>query len=302
MTDNSSSAGTSRSQGPASKIKTFKGQQSKALGAVTAATTGRRGFLLTGATLGAGALLGRAVPGEDKLLRSPGSPAAGPTNADWATLKAKLSTHTLSRPGDSSLISRVGSSPSINSVREESFLNAMLAEAGCQNLTVHMCDTKPYGMLPRVPAYAKSDFVSQRLNPAGIRAVLNGMTHASQIHNGPSGGGAAIAFDALGGAVNRVHPQATAFVHRDALWGIQYSTSWASPGSASGVARAHQWLESYYSDVHPHGNGQAYQNYVDPDLKNWRQAYYGVNYPRLARIKGRYDPHNLFNFPQSITA
>jgi hypothetical protein len=102
MTDNSSSAQTSRSQGPASKIKTFKGQQSKALGAVTAAATGRRGFLLTGAALGAGALLGRAVPGEDKLLRSPGSPAVGPTNADWATLRAKLSTRALSRPGDSS--------------------------------------------------------------------------------------------------------------------------------------------------------------------------------------------------------
>jgi FAD/FMN-containing dehydrogenase len=201
-----------------------------------------------------------------------------------------------------SLINRVGSSPTINSVSEQSFLNAMLVEAGCQNLSVHMCDTMPYGSLPRVPSFAKSDFFSERLSPAALSAVLDGITRASQIHNGPRGGVGAIAFDALGGAVNRVHPQATAFVHRDALWGVQYSTSWTSPASASGVARAHEWLRSYYADVHPHANGEAYQNYVDPDLKNWRAAYYGANYPRLARIKGRYDPTNLFNFPQSITA
>jgi FAD/FMN-containing dehydrogenase len=108
------------------------------------------------------------------------------------------------------------------------------------------------------------------------------------------------AFDALGGAVNRIHPQETAFVHRNALFDIQYSTSWNADATA-GVANAHAWLRAAYHDVHPHANRQAYQNYIDPDLANWRSAYYAGNYPRLSRIKHRYDPHNLFNFPQSIT-
>jgi FAD/FMN-containing dehydrogenase len=86
----------------------------------------------------------------------------------------------------------------------------------------------------------------------------------------------------------------------DALWDIQYSTSW-NEGATSGVANAHAWLRAAYADLHPHANGQAYQNYIDPDLTNWQQAYYAGNYPRLARIKHRYDPANLFNFPQSIT-
>ena len=62
------------------------------------------------------------------------------------------------------------------------------------------------------------------------------------------------------------------------------------------------WITSYYKSVHPHASGQAYQNYPDPSLANWRQAYYGANYTMLSEIKATYDPHDLFKFPQAITA
>jgi FAD/FMN-containing dehydrogenase len=52
--------------------------------------------------------------------------------------------------------------------------------------------------------------------------------------------------------------------------------------------------------MRPWASGQCYQNYVDPDLKNWRQAY-GANYARLAQIKKTYDPTQVFQFPQGIT-
>jgi hypothetical protein len=88
---------------------------------------------------------------------------------------------------------------------------------------------------------------------------------------------------------------------RDSLFLAQYSTSWNEGGSAAGVARQHAWLRSYYTSMRPWASGQCYQNYVDPDLANWRRAYYGANYPRLARIKKTYDPHQVFRFPQGIT-
>jgi hypothetical protein len=187
----------------------------------------------------------------------------------------------------------VGSGPSFVSVVEHTFLSAMLLEAGCANVPVHACGT------PRTPFFAKSDFFTRPLNAAGIRALLRGIERLQGIR-GAAGGGGSIAFDALGGAVNRVKPSATAFVHRDALWLAQYYTSWRSPGSRSGVANQHSWLTSYYNAVHPHASGQAYQNYPDPSMLNFEQAYYGANYARLQMLKSKYDRKPLFTFPQAI--
>jgi FAD/FMN-containing dehydrogenase len=198
------------------------------------------------------------------------------------------------------LYARAGSEPSGLFLREVPYLDAMLAEAGCSGLSVRQCHTGPGGRLAREPAYAKSDFFTRRLSSAGIDVLLDGIENLRGVR-GAGGGAGGIALDAFGGALNRVHPAASAFVHRDALFLAQYTTTWADPGSSRGVARQHGWLRSYYAALHPHASGQAYQNYVDPDLRDWRQAYYGANYLRLAAIKARYDPDQLFRFPQGIT-
>ncbi len=123
--------------------------------------------------------------------------------------------------------------------------------------------------------------------------------------SGAAGASGGVAFDAFGGVINRVEPTATAFVHRDALFLAQYSTSWTPSGrdaGASSVAVASQrtWLAGFHAAMRPYASGQAYQNYADPDLADWQQAYYGTNYPRLQSVKAAVDPANLFTFPQSI--
>ena len=53
--------------------------------------------------------------------------------------------------------------------------------------------------------------------------------------------------------------------------------------------------------MRPYASGQAYQNYIDPALTTWRQAYYGANYTQLTQVKAKYDPDRVFSFPQATS-
>jgi FAD/FMN-containing dehydrogenase len=200
------------------------------------------------------------------------------------------------------LYAKIGSHPSGYFLNQVSYLNAMLVEAGCASIGVQACHLPwqvPGGRLSRQPQYAKSDFFTRPLSAAGIATLLCGVESLQGVP-GAGGGVGGVAFDALGGAVNRVAPSATAFVHRNALFLAQYTTGWNNGAAAPGVSRQHAWLRTFWNSMRPYASGQAYQNYTDPDLANWRQAYYGANYPRLQQIKKTYDPTRLFTFPQAI--
>jgi FAD/FMN-containing dehydrogenase len=183
-----------------------------------------------------------------------------------------------------------------------SYLNAMLLEAGCSSLGYTACHLPwqvPGGRLSRQPQFAKSDFFTKPLSNAGINTLLQQIQRLQGVA-GAAGGVGGIAFDALGGAINRVAPAATAFVHRTALFDAQYTTDWTAGAAAAGVNNQHAWLRSFWTAMRPYASGQAYQNYIDPDLTNFAQAYYGTNYPRLQQIKKIYDPTRVFNFAQAI--
>jgi FAD/FMN-containing dehydrogenase len=200
------------------------------------------------------------------------------------------------------LYAKVGSHPSSYFLNQFSYLNAMLLEAGCSSIGYTGCHLPwefPGGRLNRQPQYAKSDFFTKPLTSAGITTLLHGVEALLKV-SGASGGVGGVAFDALGGAVNRVAPTATAFVHRNALFDAQYTTDWNYGANTQAVARQAAWLNSFWTSMRPYASGQAYQNYIDPTLPNWQQAYYGVNYTRLTQVKKTYDPNRVFNFAQAI--
>jgi FAD/FMN-containing dehydrogenase len=201
------------------------------------------------------------------------------------------------------LYAAVGSDPSSHFLESTSYLHAMLVEAGCASLDVNECHLPgqaPGGRLARQPQYAKSDFFTRPLTGTAIGTLLSGVENLQKTPGAANGSGG-VAFDAFGGAINRVGPGASAFVHRNALFLAQYTTGWPSGAAAAAVARQHAWLRTFYGSLRPYASGQAYQNYIDPDLTTWRQAYYGANYPRLAQVKAAYDPARLFRFPQAVS-
>jgi FAD/FMN-containing dehydrogenase len=105
--------------------------------------------------------------------------------------------------------------------------------------------------------------------------------------------GAGLILDAYGGAINRPAPGDTAFVHRHTRFSVQILSYTSLSTARDRVRRARRLIA-------PHGNGQAYQNYADLDLKNARHAYYGANFDRLVDIKTAVDPADRFHPAQGI--
>lgn len=64
-------------------------------------------------------------------------------------------------------------------------------------------------------------------------------------------------------------------------------------------ARAERWVAETSAELRPWAR-RAYVNYLPPSTPERIREIYGVNYPRLAQIKARYDPANLFRENQNI--
>jgi len=106
----------------------------------------------------------------------------------------------------------------------------------------------------------------------------------------------------MGGAANDPSRSATAFVHRDSRYILNFRTTIYSPAAAGPAARsiARKWADGGFGVIDSVASTETYQNYMDPALSDWKQSYYAENYPRLRRVKGAYDPHGLFGFAQGI--
>ena len=125
---------------------------------------------------------------------------------------------------------------------------------------------------------SKSEFFRDLIPAGTITALIEHFEHGT--------GARELDFSPWGGAYNR-QPDATAFPHRDARFLLKHT---GPP----------DWVERAYAITHPHGTGGAYVNFPDPHLPDWETAYHGANYPRLQEVKARFDPDEVFRFPQSV--
>ena len=101
----------------------------------------------------------------------------------------------------------------------------------------------------------------------------------------------------LGGAMARVPDDATAFAHRSSR--IMVNVAAFYEGEADRPARQ-AWVEEFAAALRQ-GDAGAYVNFLgDEGEARIRDAYPGEAWKRLAAIKARYDPTNLFRLNQNI--
>jgi FAD/FMN-containing dehydrogenase len=140
--------------------------------------------------------------------------------------------------------------------------------------------------------YWKADFVNELSDEAIERHVEFGATLPtifSTMHLYP-----------IDGAAGRVPQDATAWNYRNAKWG-QVMVG-VSPDPADNE-RMIAWTREYWAALHPYSAGGAYVNMMmdaSDEGQDRVRASYGDNYDRLAAIKAKYDPGNLFRVNQNI--
>jgi FAD/FMN-containing dehydrogenase len=196
------------------------------------------------------------------------------------------------------LARRVGVTPSHRYRLHKGYLDAMRFEGGCSDTSVQRCrPVSAGGVLEREASVARAEYLAKPLSAEGRGTIVDAVERHQR---DPQLRGGGVAFDAYGGAIARVAPDATAFAHRNPICGVLLNGTFPAGAPASMVDAASAWVDGLGRDLAAEVNGEAYQNYVDPRREDWAHAYYARNLSRLKQAKAMYDPHDRFHFAQSI--
>jgi FAD/FMN-containing dehydrogenase len=143
---------------------------------------------------------------------------------------------------------------------------------------------------PGLQWYWKADFVRELSDDAIALHVKHGAilpSMQSTMHLYP-----------VDGKASAVEKNATPWSYRDARWAGVIVGVDPSPENKDKISN---WAKDYWTALHPYSAGGAYINFMMDEGEDRVRATYGKNYDRLARIKKRYDPANLFRVNQNIT-
>jgi FAD/FMN-containing dehydrogenase len=142
---------------------------------------------------------------------------------------------------------------------------------------------------PGLQWYWKADFVRELSDEAIALHVKHGSalpTMFSTMHLYP-----------IDGAAARVKNDATPWAYRDAKWASVMVGVDPDPAKKDQISK---WARDYWTALHPYSAGGAYVNFMMDEGEDRVRATYGKNYAKLAKIKKRYDPKNLFRVNQNI--
>lgn len=107
----------------------------------------------------------------------------------------------------------------------------------------------------------------------------------------------AVGLQQLHGAAARVRPDATAFPHRDSQYDFIILAQWDDPADTTANI---DWAVSFFEAMRPFLTSAVYVNDLGQEGGDRVRAAYGANYDRLATIKAKYDPDNLFRMNHNV--
>ncbi|MGH7741372.1 MAG: FAD-binding oxidoreductase [Candidatus Eiseniibacteriota bacterium] len=147
-------------------------------------------------------------------------------------------------------------------------------------------------LTPGARNYWKShDF--KELSDGAIGAIADGVARLP----GPE---CEVFIGSLGGAINRVAASATAYPHRDIQFVMNVHTRWRD---AAQDQTCIAWARGVFDAVAPFATGGVYVNFMpDDEGERVKSGAYGPNFARLAALKAKYDPRNLFRLNQNVVA
>jgi len=130
----------------------------------------------------------------------------------------------------------------------------------------------------------------ETIDDDAVDAILSAMAE-------PSSPAAMVQIRVLGGAMARVAPDATAFAHRQAPVMVIIITQYEDPATEPAHAA---WTYALHDALAANDAG-VYANFLEAEGDaRIHSAYPDGTYERLAEIKRRYDPTNLFRLNQNI--
>ncbi|HLF48282.1 MAG TPA: FAD-binding oxidoreductase [Methylomirabilota bacterium] len=142
---------------------------------------------------------------------------------------------------------------------------------------------------PGLQWYWRADFVKELSDEAIAVHVKHGSdvpTMHSTMHLYP-----------IDGAAHRVGKNETPWSYRDATWAEVIVGVDPDPANTKRIT---EWTKTYWDALHPYSAGGAYVNFMMDEGEERIKATYRDNYTRLASIKKKYDPTNLFRVNQNI--
>ena len=145
--------------------------------------------------------------------------------------------------------------------------------------------TAPHGMRN----YSKSHWLAELPDTAIDRMV--------ELHEGVPSPMSMIITARMGGAIERVAPESTAFVHRDAYRLLWVVGAWWEGDDAEQIA----WTREVFDALTPHSTGGVYVNSLqDEPEQRIRDAYDNRTWARLVELKDRWDPENTFRLNYNV--